>query len=121
MSFLIGVRNLVLRVFYRIVRPLIFLMEPEQAHSVLKKIGVALGSNALTRGLTSLLFNYENQALNTKVDGVTYRNPVGLSAGFDKDGELTKIYPSLGFGLAELGSFTGEVCPATLAEDFSAW
>lgn len=111
MSFLIGVRNLVLRVFYRIVRPLIFLMEPEQAHSVLKKIGVALGSNALTRGLTSLLFNYENQALNTKVDGVTYRNPVGLSAGFDKDGELTKIYPSLGFGLAELGSFTGEVCP----------
>ncbi|MDP2571494.1 quinone-dependent dihydroorotate dehydrogenase [Vibrio penaeicida] len=111
MSFLIGVRNLVLRVFYRIVRPLIFLMEPEQAHSVLKKIGVVLGSNALTRGLTSLLFNYENQALNTKVDGVTYRNPVGLSAGFDKDGELTKIYPSLGFGLAELGSFTGEVCP----------
>lgn len=70
-----------------------------------------MGSNALTRGLTSLLFNYENQALNTKVDGVTYRNPVGLSAGFDKDGELTKIYPSLGFGLAELGSFTGEVCP----------
>ncbi|WP_104402517.1 quinone-dependent dihydroorotate dehydrogenase [Vibrio penaeicida] len=111
MSFLIGVRNLVLRVLYRIVRPLIFLMEPEQAHSVLKKMGVALGSNALTRGLTSLLFNYENQALNTKVDGVTYRNPVGLSAGFDKDGELTKIYPSLGFGLAELGSFTGEVCP----------
>ncbi|MBD1556725.1 quinone-dependent dihydroorotate dehydrogenase [Vibrio sp. S9_S30] len=111
MSFLIGVRNLVLRVLYRIVRPLIFLMEPEQAHSVLKKMGIALGSNALTRGLTSLFFNYEHQSLNTKVDGITYRNPVGLSAGFDKDGELTKIYPSLGFGLAELGSFTGEVCP----------
>lgn len=40
MSFLIGVRNLVLRVFYRIVRPLIFLMEPEQAHSVLKKLAL---------------------------------------------------------------------------------
>ena len=49
--------------------------------------------------------------MNTRVDGISYRNPVGLSAGFDKDGELTKIYPSLGFGLAELGSFTGEVCP----------
>lgn len=76
MSFLIGVRNLILRVLYRIVRPLIFLMEPEQAHSALKKIGIALGSNGLTRALTSFFFNYENQALNTKVDGVTYRNPV---------------------------------------------
>jgi dihydroorotate dehydrogenase len=85
-------------------------MEPEQAHSALKKIGIALGSNGLTRALTSFFFNYENQALNTKVDGVTYRNPVSLSAGFDKNGELTKIYPSLGFGLAELGSFKDEVC-----------
>jgi len=39
------------------------------------------------------------------------RNPIGLAAGFDKDGELTKIYPHMGFGLAELGSFTGEICP----------
>ena len=42
---------------------------------------------------------------------IQYRNPIGLSAGFDKDGELTKIYPNLGFGLAELGSITGEICP----------
>jgi dihydroorotate dehydrogenase len=93
------------------MRPLIFLMEPENAHYSLKKIGVFLGSNPFTRWLTSLLFNYKNKKLNTRVDGISYRNPVGLSAGFDKDGELTKIYPSLGFGLAELGSFTGEVCP----------
>jgi len=86
-------------------------MEPENAHYSLKRVGVFLGSNPLTRGLTSLLFDYNNKKLNITVDGIQYRNPVGLSAGFDKDGELTKIYPSLGFGLAELGSFTGEVCP----------
>lgn len=111
MSFLIGIRNLVLQVLYRVARPLIFLMEPEQAHASLKKIGIFLGSNALTRGFTSALFDYNHDSLNTTVDGVKYRNPIGLSAGFDKDGELTKVYPSLGFGLAELGSFTGEVCP----------
>ncbi|NOH62169.1 quinone-dependent dihydroorotate dehydrogenase [Vibrio sp. RE88] len=111
MSFLIGLRNLLLRVLYRIARPLIFLMDPEDAHYMFKKVGVFMGSNLLTRGLTGLLFDYNHASLKTKVDGIEYRNPVGLSAGFDKDGELTKIYPSIGFGLAELGSFTGEVCP----------
>lgn len=45
------------------------------------------------------------------VDGINYDNPIGLSAGFDKDGELTDAYPLIGFGFAELGSFTGDVCP----------
>lgn len=111
MSFIVGLRNLFFKVLYRIMRPLIFLMDPEEAHYMFKRVGVFLGSNFLTRFITSILFNYGHKSLNTKVDGVEYRNPVGLSAGFDKDGELTKIYPSIGFGLAELGSFTGEVCP----------
>lgn len=110
-STIVRLRNLVLWLLYRTVRPLIFLMEPENAHYMFKKVGVFLGSNPLTRWLTSTLFNFGSKALNTEVDGVKYRNPLGLSAGFDKDGELTKIYPSMGFGLAELGSFTGEVCP----------
>ena len=111
MSFLIGIRNLLLRVLYRAVRPLIFLMDPEDAHYMFKRVGVLLGSTALTQKLVALFFDYNHSALKIEVDGVQYRNPVGLSAGFDKDGELTKIYPSIGFGLAELGSFTGEVCP----------
>jgi len=111
MSYVVGFRNFILQVLYRILRPAIFLMDPENAHYTLKKGGVLLGSNALTRGITALLFDYNHQSLKITVDGVNYRNPVGLSAGFDKDGELTKIYPALGFGLAELGSFTGEVCP----------
>ncbi|WP_194437868.1 quinone-dependent dihydroorotate dehydrogenase [Vibrio fluminensis] len=111
MSFIVGLRNLFFRVLYRVIRPLIFLMDPEDAHYLFKRVGVFLGSNPLTKSLTSLLFNFEHKSLNTTVDGVEYRNPIGLSAGFDKDGELTSIYPSIGFGLAELGSFTGEVCP----------
>ena len=93
------------------MRPVIFLMDPEQAHYSMKRIGVFLGSNFITRAFTSLLYDYGHKSLNIKVDGIDYRNPIGLSAGFDKDGELTKIYPSLGMGLAELGSITGEICP----------
>ena len=111
MNYLIAFRNFFLKLSFRAIRPLIFMMEPEQAHRTLKKAGVFLGNNKFLKSLTGLLFNYDHESLNIEVDGINYRNPIGLSAGFDKDGELTKIYPSLGFGLAELGSFTGEVCP----------
>ncbi len=111
-SMIIGIRNLILRIFYKgVMKPFIFLMKPEKAHDVFKAVGVKLGSNPVTLLLTKLLFGYHHRSLNTTVDGVFYETPVGLSAGFDKDGELTKIYPRIGFGLAELGSFTGEVCP----------
>ena len=111
MSFIVGIRNFILKLLYKITRPIIFLMDPEDAHYSMKRIGIALGSTNVTKWLTSLLYDYNDDALKTTVDGVKYRNPIGLSAGFDKDGELTKIYPSLGFGLAELGSITGEICP----------
>ena len=111
MSFIVGLRNFTLWMLFRAARPFIFLMEPENAHYAFKRVGVFLGSNPITRGFSSLMWDYNHKSLNIEVDGIEYRNPVGLSAGFDKDGELTKIYPSMGFGLAELGSFTGEVCP----------
>lgn len=110
LSAIVGVRNRLLHLMYvGVVKHLIFLWEPEEAHANLKVVGKLLGSNLLTRKLTALLFNYQHRMLETTVDGVKYPNPVGLSAGFDKDGELTSIYPELGFGLAELGSFTGDV------------
>ena len=111
MNFIVGIRNKIMWLGFRAIRPLIFLMEPEQAHYSLKRMGVFLGSNPVTKWLTGLLMDYNHKSLAITVDGIDYRNPVGLSAGFDKDGELTKIYPSIGFGLAELGSFTGEICP----------
>ena len=111
MNFIVGIRNNIMWLGFRAIRPLIFLMEPEQAHYSLKRMGVLLGSNPVTKWLTALLMDYNHKSLAITVDGIDYRNPVGLSAGFDKDGELTKIYPSIGFGLAELGSFTGEICP----------
>lgn len=110
-SFVVAIRNKILWALYRLARPLIFLMEPEDAHDVFKSVGKFLGASSIGRGFTSLIFGFRDKSLNIKVDGVDYISPVGLSAGFDKDGELTSVYPHMGFGLAELGSFTGEVCP----------
>ncbi len=112
LNFILWLRAFINGLVYRFVlKPLIFLWAPEVAHNKLKIFGKALSSNALGRSFLKLMFFYQNKRLNTVVDGVHYKNPVGLSAGFDKDGELTDAYPALGFGFAELGSITGEVCP----------
>lgn len=112
MDFLISLRSRLLGIGYRwLAKPLIFLWPPEIAHDKMKAVGKFLGNYPWSRFFTRLLFHYQNKKLNIEVDGVHYNNPVGLSAGFDKDGELTRIYPAISFGFAELGSFTGEVCP----------
>jgi dihydroorotate dehydrogenase len=49
---------------------------------------------------------YEDDRLHQKLWGLTFPNPVGLAAGFDKNGEAAEIWSSLGFGFAELGTVT---------------
>ena len=66
MSIIVGIRNLILRILFRIMRPVIFLMDPEQAHYSMKRIGVFLGSNFITRAFTSLLYDYGHKSLNIK-------------------------------------------------------
>jgi dihydroorotate dehydrogenase len=103
-------KSFVLKWGYRILRPIIFLWPAETAHAKLKSFGLYISSFSIGRSLLKYLFYYENPVLNTIVDGIKYDNPIGLSAGFDKDGELGDVYPLIGFGFAELGSFTGEIC-----------
>ncbi len=111
-SLLLSIKALFNSLVYKfILKPVIFLWRPEIAHNKLKVFGKMMSANVLGRSILRFLFYYKHTSLNTVVDGVSYDNPIGLSAGFDKDGELTDAYPEMGFGFAELGSFTGEVCP----------
>ncbi|MBI2019367.1 quinone-dependent dihydroorotate dehydrogenase [Candidatus Daviesbacteria bacterium] len=92
------------------LRPIFFLGDPEHVHDLMTFSGRLLGSNFLTRGLTSFMFSYSHPALEQEILGIEFKNPIGLSAGFDKDALLTDIMPSVGFGFEEIGSITGEPC-----------
>jgi dihydroorotate dehydrogenase len=108
---LIKKRNQIIRFFYtKLLRPVFFLIDPELIHNIFIAVGKLLGSNLLTRFLTYLLFGYRNRHLNQKLAGITFKNPVGLAAGFDKDGKMTNIIPATGFGFEEIGSVTGKPC-----------
>lgn len=104
-------RNKLICFLYKgVLKPTFFLLDPERIHDSMIWVGRILGSNFLTRNLTSLFFNYSNKALEQKILGIKFPNPVGLSAGFDKDARLTKILPSVCFGFTEVGTITGEKC-----------
>src|SRR3989344_1259764 len=51
-----------------------------------------------------------DEMLKQTVCGITFENPIGLAAGFDKNAEILDILPTIGFGYTEVGSVTGERC-----------
>ncbi len=108
---IIKARNRVLGFLYKnIAKRIFFRADPEKAHDTVTSFGRFLGSNAVTRLITALLFSYSNKVLEQKILGIAFKNPIGLAAGFDKDADLEDILPSVGFGYAEIGSITGERC-----------
>jgi len=54
------------------------------------------------------MWSFQDRALQQEIDGVTYHNPVGLSAGFDKNIQLSPLMETIGFGFASGGSVTLE-------------
>lgn len=92
------------------MKPLFFRQDAEIVHDRIVRLGAAIGRSGTARQAAVWLFSYEHPALEQTVNGLRFPNPVGLSAGFDKNAELLDILPSVGFGFVEIGSVTGEPC-----------
>ncbi len=63
-------------------------------------------SIAPVRGIVRSLFTVKHPSLETTFCGITFPNPVGLAAGFDKDARFTDALATLGFGFIEIGTVT---------------
>ncbi len=83
---------------YGAVKPLLHLLSPESAH------GVAIW--ALKNGLAGRVNEADDPLLATRVWNLSFANPIGLAAGFDKDAEVMDAMLALGFGFVEAGSVT---------------
>jgi len=102
--------SLISWLYRHLAKPIFFTQDPEGVHDQIIKVGDFLGRHKATRSLVKYIFSYKNQALEQELLGIHFSNPIGLTAGFDKNGELTQILPSVGFGFEEVGSVTGEYC-----------
>jgi dihydroorotate dehydrogenase len=86
---------------YPLIRPLLFSLDPETAHEVTLKLLNA----AYVSGLGKLIYPaIEDKPVN--VMGLNFKNPVGLAAGMDKNGDYIAALAALGFGFVEIGTVT---------------
>lgn len=89
-----------------VIKPLLFLFDPEWVHhTVFKSIKIAHkipGVSSLLRAM----FTIKGKGLERKLFGLTFPNPVGLAAGFDKDAKLFQELSNFGFGFVEIGTLT---------------
>ncbi|MBI3564941.1 MAG: quinone-dependent dihydroorotate dehydrogenase [Elusimicrobia bacterium] len=96
---------------YELLKPLLFRLGAETAHDEVSGLMSLLAPIPGAGAVVSALTGPSAQGLEKTVFGVRFPNPVGLAAGFDKDGRLVPVLPALGFGFLEIGSVTLEPQP----------
>ena len=91
---------------YQLLKTILFRFDPEKIHYF---VTGALQSAQKVWGLPKLLkavFKLEHPSLEKEVFGLKFKNPVGLAAGFDKNGEYIQELANFGFGFIEVGTVT---------------
>ena len=94
-----------------LIKPILFLFDPEWVHHtvfyLLKVVHRIPGMGTMIRDI----YHLKDQRLERKLFGLTFPNPVGLAAGFDKDANLYQELSNFGFGFIEIGTLTPKPQP----------
>ncbi len=89
-----------------LIRPILFGFDPEKIHhfsfSSIRFINKIPGVSSIIRSM----YHIDDKRLERQVFGLTFKNPVGLAAGFDKDAKLYNELSNFGFGFIEIGTLT---------------
>lgn len=98
-------------IYRRIAKPLLFKLPPDAAHDKMIATGSAVQRIGFLRGLMRWSWAYQNpDRLSQTLCGLEFQNPLGLSAGLDKNFEIAGVVSSIGFGQMEGGSITFHPC-----------
>lgn len=92
--------------YKRVLKPILFRFDPEAVHDFFTLVGQWAGKYSFSRGIVSAMYQYRGPDISKTVDGIKYRTPFLLSAGFDYNAQLTQILPCIGLGGEEAGSVT---------------
>lgn len=92
---------------YRLIKPVFFRFDPEKVHHfVVKRLNWFHDHFPLGKTILRSSFDVHIKGLEREVFGIRFKNPVGLAAGFDKNGEYVEALSHLGFGFIEVGTVT---------------
>ena len=94
-------------IYKKIIKPLLFRLSPDDAHNYLISVAKVWQRIPGLRQLTRVLLAYRyDDRLRQKIAGIDFSNPVGISAGFDKNIELQPTIHMIGCGFETGGSIT---------------
>jgi len=92
---------------YRLIKPIFFQFDPEKVHHfVVKYLKWFHDYFPMGKIILRSSFDIHLKGLEREVFGIKFKNPVGLAAGFDKNGEYVEALSNLGFGFIEVGTVT---------------
>ncbi len=88
------------------IRPLLFCFDPEKVHHFTFTLIRFISNIPLIPNLIRSVYIVKDKRLERNLFGLTFKNPVGLAAGFDKDAKLFNELSNFGFGFIEIGTLT---------------
>ena len=92
---------------YRLIKPVFFKFDPEKVHHfVVKRLKWFNDYFPLGKTIIRGSYDISIKGLEREVFGIKFKNPVGMAAGFDKNGEYVEALSNLGFGFIEVGTVT---------------
>ena len=93
--------------YIHIIRPLLFLFHPDYIHAICIQIGKRIQSWSVMRRIVHYLWApKKDPSLEVSLWGRKYSHPIGLAAGFDKNGDIITLLDAVGFGHIEIGAIT---------------
>lgn len=93
--------------FYQaFIKPFLFSKSPEDAHHYTMGMWRKVMKVPVLNTLLANYYTVKDKRLERQFAGLTFPNPVGLAAGFDKDGKYMDVLPQMGFGFVEIGTVT---------------
>lgn len=99
------------RLYRYLLRPVLFLLNPEIIHDLVYTFVLFLQKLTWVSRILQKFYTLHEPSLQKTVMGLPFNNPVGIAAGFDKNGALVDGLACFGFGFVEIGTVTPEPQP----------
>lgn len=87
-------------------KPLFFILPAEWVHEQAMYWGELAGNIPWKRASLQCMYSFKHSAIKQKIAGITFGNPIGLSAGYDYMSSFTQILPAIGFGFETVGTIS---------------
>ncbi|MFA5669378.1 MAG: quinone-dependent dihydroorotate dehydrogenase [Balneolaceae bacterium] len=93
-------------IYKHLLKPFLFAQNAEKAHDWALKTASSTHQSSTLQFLANAVYGGSDKGLAQNLMGLTFPNPIGLAAGFDKNGRTINAMAALGFGFVEVGSIT---------------